>query len=573
MIRFRRITGFAAPYDRRRLPQIERLFARAFKAEGYPFSTIETMIENSEQLDFEPILLVAENMRRQITGLSFSFYFQDLRLAYLQYIASDPARSRRGVGGAIYEALRELLVARGARGLFLDIAPIEREQVGDRKALSLNRRRLRFYEQYGARAVEGSNWDRPNPRNNRESTALLFDPLGRERPLPRAEARKAVRRILRAQYGFDDDSSYLAGVVRSFKHDPVRLRAPQRPTPLPPAPKGVTLTRLHVVVAERHDIHHLREKGYVERPARVNAILRGLEGLPIERVAMQAFDDDNVTAVHDERLVGFLKAAQDRLPPDTVVYAETFPPRNKDRLPSTLPEQAGYFSFDTYSPVTRNSYAAARAAVDCALTGARRVLDGASLAYALCRPPGHHAERSAFGGFCYLNNAAIAAHYLSRRGRVALLDVDYHHGNGAEEIFYRRRDVLTVSLHGDPSFEYPNFAGFADETGQAAGLGFNLNLPLPRGTEDAAYLAALDSALERVTTYGPEFLIVSLGFDTMRGDPTGSFLVTSHGMLGIGERIGRLGLPTLVVQEGGYSLRNLRLGAHSFFSGLARSWI
>ena len=214
---------------------------------------------------------------------------------------------------------------------------------------------------------------------------------------------------------------------------------------------------------------------------------------------------------------------------------------------------------------------AARQAVDVALTGAEDVLRGRRVAYALCRPPGHHAERRSFGGFCYFSNAAIAAQFLSRHGSVAMLDVDYHHGNGAQDIFYNRRDVLTVSLHGHPNHSYPYFSGFADEQGAGPGKGFNYNFPLPEGTDETLYLQTLDKAVKHIERFKATFLIVCLGFDTMKGDPTGSFVLRAASLRQIGRRIGQLRLPTLVVQEGGYSLRNLRQGVVSFFTGLSEA--
>lgn len=230
---------------------------------------------------------------------------------------------------------------------------------------------------------------------------------------------------------------------------------------------------------------------------------------------------------------------------------------------------AGYYCIDTFTPLGKNAYDAARAAVDVALTAASLVRGGTHTAYALCRPPSHHAERRVFGGFCYLNNAAIAAHFLSWEGRVAVLDIDFHHGNGTQDIFYQRADVLTLSLHGHPNFAYPYFSGFADELGEGEGKGFNRNYPLPEETDERLYLASLDRAIKRLRTFAPTYLVVSLGLDTMKGDPTGTFSLRAQSMYEIGLRIGGLSWPTLIVQEGGYNLLNIRRGAAAFFTGLA----
>jgi acetoin utilization deacetylase AcuC-like enzyme len=207
-----------------------------------------------------------------------------------------------------------------------------------------------------------------------------------------------------------------------------------------------------------------------------------------------------------------------------------------------------------------------------ALTAAAQLLKGERFAYALCRPPGHHAERRIYGGFCFFNNSAIAANLLSRHGKVALLDIDYHHGNGAQDIFYARADILTVSIHGHPSHAYPNFSGYSDERGEGAGLGFNRNYPVEPPVDDLRYLDLLEKALHTVRVFAPRYLVLSVGFDIMCGDPTGSFAVTAQGIQRIGRRIGRLGLPTLIVQEGGYAIGNLRAGAHAFFVGLESAW-
>ena len=208
--------------------------------------------------------------------------------------------------------------------------------------------------------------------------------------------------------------------------------------------------------------------------------------------------------------------------------------------------------------------------MDCALTAAEAVLAGDRLAYALVRPPGHHAERHAFGGFCYFNNAAVAAQYLSRYGHVAVLDIDYHHGNGTQDIFYHRSDVLTVSLHGHPSFAYPYFSGFRDEEGVGAGAGSNLNLPLQEHLSPDQYREALTTALKRIARHHPAFLVVAAGFDTATGDPTGTWQHKRHDFHVIGEMLGAQGYPTLVVQEGGYRVRTLGGNVRAFFEGLVQ---
>jgi acetoin utilization deacetylase AcuC-like enzyme/ribosomal protein S18 acetylase RimI-like enzyme len=246
-----------------------------------------------------------------------------------------------------------------------------------------------------------------------------------------------------------------------------------------------------------------------------------------------------------------------------------FPIRNAARPPKEKTVRAGYFCIDTFTPLNREAHLAARRGVDCALTAAEQILEGAPVAYALVRPPGHHAERHVFGGFCYFNNSAIAAHYLSRYGNVAVLDIDYHHGNGTQDIFYERSDVLTVSIHGHPSFAYPYFAGFRDETGRGRGSGYNLNIPLSETISPTDHKEALRTALRRIARYAPAYLVVAVGFDTAKGDPTGTWANGAEDFEAIGRMIGGEGYPTVVVQEGGYRVRTLGTNARRFFMGLA----
>jgi acetoin utilization deacetylase AcuC-like enzyme len=244
---------------------------------------------------------------------------------------------------------------------------------------------------------------------------------------------------------------------------------------------------------------------------------------------------------------------------------------NREAFPSAWPARGmtparlddieaalGYYAFDTATPLVAGTWDAARQAADCALTAAQFVLRGERAAFALCRPPGHHAAADTYGGYCFLNNAAIAAQHMVDRGRrVAILDVDMHHGNGTQAIFYGRDDVLTVSLHGDPADFYPHFSGFAEETGAGAGEGFNLNLPMPAGTLWPAYAEALDVACARIRAFAPDTLVVPLGVDTVTDDPAGGFRLEGADFTRLGAALGRLKLPTLFTMEGGYRLDTL----------------
>jgi acetoin utilization deacetylase AcuC-like enzyme len=240
-----------------------------------------------------------------------------------------------------------------------------------------------------------------------------------------------------------------------------------------------------------------------------------------------------------------------------------------DVAPRHIRGLLGYYSFDGGAGFVAGTYAAIRAALDSALTGADLVADGAPVAFSLGRPPGHHAGSRFAGGYCYVNNAACAAESLIGRGaaRVAILDVDYHHGNGTQEIFYGRSDVLFVSIHADPDVAYPYFLGRPDETGTGAGEGFTHNLPLPVGSGWDAWGAALGVAAERIAAFSPDAVVVSLGVDTYVGDPISKFRLETTDYPAIGRRIAKLGRPTLFVMEGGYAVEAIGVNAVGVLQG------
>jgi acetoin utilization deacetylase AcuC-like enzyme len=257
-------------------------------------------------------------------------------------------------------------------------------------------------------------------------------------------------------------------------------------------------------------------------------------------------------------------AQRDALP--SVWPVRTF---RADKLPDNFAARMGLFSYDAGSPLTSGTWVASRAGACCALAAARAVRQGARGAFALSRPPGHHAGADFFGGYCFLNNAAIAAQSLRDDGldKVAILDIDYHHGNGTQAIFYERGDVFFASLHGNPSTEYPFFLGYADELGEGDGLGCNLNLPLARGTGFAIWREALAQALRAVRAFGAEVLVVSLGVDTFAGDPISGFGLQSSDYLRVGEDIAGAGLPTVFVFEGGYAVAEIGVNAVNVLEG------
>ncbi len=303
---------------------------------------------------------------------------------------------------------------------------------------------------------------------------------------------------------------------------------------------------------------------YLENPDRMDRILTALKKTDwAEFEAPVDFGLDPILAVHDKEYIAFLASAwtewlasdhEAAASPETHAFIPaTFALRRTTRVPKTLLGKAGYYMMDLSADIVEHTYSAALVSANCALSAASAIVDGSSSVFALCRPPGHHAGKDYAGGYCFINNASVAANWLSAKGKVALLDIDYHAGNGTQDIFYDRSDVLTISIHGDPDFEYPHFIGFADETGAGAGLGFHKNFPLPAGTDDEHYLAALDEALAMIRAFAPRYLVLSTGMDTFDGDPLGKFKVTRNGFAEIGKSIAALNLPTVVVMEGGYA--------------------
>ena len=311
----------------------------------------------------------------------------------------------------------------------------------------------------------------------------------------------------------------------------------------------------------QHDPQHFLSLGVArpspEHPERINRLLAGAKAAGCEMRAPSDAGLAPLAAVHTPDYLDFLRTIHGRWQQMEGAGPEVIPnvhPRRRIDSYTTSPVgQAGHHQADTACPIGEHTWEAAYWSAQCAIAGADVICEGEWTTYALCRPPGHHAFGDQAGGFCFLNNAGIAAQRLLETGhRPAILDVDVHHGNGTQGMFYDRSDVLTVSLHTDPDGFYPFFWGHAQERGEGAGLGYNLNLPLTRGIQDDAYLGALETALERVQTFGCTALIVALGLDAHESDPFQGMGLSTPGFARIGTAIAGLGLPTLLVQEGGY---------------------
>lgn len=572
MFRIRRIYDNSLAIDRDAIGQVQDLLRQQFSAlQEQEIADLARKLADPFRNRLRTILFVAEDSRHHIKGFAILNHAQDLHFCYLDFISVEPITTG-GIGGALYSRVREEARLLKAVGIFMECLPDDPAICADRHLLKQNKARLRFYERFGAMPIIGTAYETPLKEGDGCPPYLLFDGIGTTGQLKRDYARKVVHAILTRKYGNRCSPEYIELVVASFQDDPVLLRQPRylvstRPTTRVPA---INIDqRIALVVNEGHDIHHIHERGYVEAPVRISSILKGImpTGL-FDAIAPRHFPEKHIKAVHDSAFVEYLKRMCLTIEPGKSVYPYVFPIRNAARPPKEMPVRAGYYCIDTFTPLNRNAYKAAKGAVDCALTAARQVLEGYRLSYALVRPPGHHAERRVFGGFCYFNSAAVAAHFLSGYGRVAVLDVDYHHGNGTQDIFYERSDVLTVSIHGHPRFAYPYFSGFVEERGADNGLECNRNYPLPEILDGAAYHKILARALRRITAFKPKCLVIALGLDTVRNDPTGTWSLNPTDLRTNGSMIGSLQVPTVVVQEGGYRSRSLGANARSFFLGL-----
>ena len=337
----------------------------------------------------------------------------------------------------------------------------------------------------------------------------------------------------------------------------------------------------HVQHAPQHEFFRGERVPCFESPARARFVQKQLMA---RGHVLREPDADSLMVlaqVHTARYLAFLEGAwadwlalepgnADRQP-----FPSVWPVRSlrADVEPANFTARLGLYSMDNGSPLCAGTWAAAKAGADAAVSATRLLRAGEHAVFCATRPPGHHAGADFMGGYCFLNNAAVAAQALRTQGcrRVAVLDVDYHHGNGTQSLFYERADVLFVSLHGDPRTEYPFYLGHADETGRGAGEGFNLNLPLPAGSAASTWFEALDVACARIARHGADALVVSLGLDTFAGDPISTFALQADDFSRLGERLGRLGMPTVFVLEGGYAAAELGENAVNVIEGFEQA--
>jgi len=331
--------------------------------------------------------------------------------------------------------------------------------------------------------------------------------------------------------------------------------------------------------APEHEFFRGERVPCFETPARAEIVCRELAARGHTLQLPTADSRPLLAKVHEARYLSFIESAWNQWlaadPANARVqpFPSVWPIRTlrSDEEPANFIARLGLYSFDNGTPISAGTWQAAKAGADAAASAAGLIAGGERHVFCATRPPGHHAGRDFMGGYCFINNAAVAAEALRSHGcaRVAVLDVDFHHGNGTQAIFYDRADVLVVSIHGDPRTEYPFYSGYVDETGTGEGKGCNRNLPLPRGTEADAWFAAFDSAAATLARFGAEALVVSLGLDTFAGDPISGFRLQSDDYLRLGGALARLDLPAVLILEGGYATAELGINAANVIDGIA----
>lgn len=308
---------------------------------------------------------------------------------------------------------------------------------------------------------------------------------------------------------------------------------------------------------------------YPEVPERARILLQGARKAGAQVHATRGFEDEHITVVHTPRYLKFLTQAYGKWMRVKGAFPEVMPSvrpvERPARYPRAITGRAGWHLMDFSCPLTEKTFDAVRASANTALTAAELVAGGEPMAYALTRPPGHHAYADRAGGFCYLNNTALAAEYLRRSfARVAILDIDVHHGNGTQSIFYARDDVLTVSVHANPAQFYPFYYGYENQLGSGAGKGFNLNIPVPVKSDDDVWLGAVQHAVEAVGEYDPSALVIALGLDAHKSDPLKGGAMSTEGFARLARVIAGLKRPSVIVQEGGYQSAELAENLASF---------
>ncbi|PKP18613.1 MAG: acetylpolyamine amidohydrolase [Bacteroidetes bacterium HGW-Bacteroidetes-21] len=575
MIRIRKISNPLLNVNAHRIEQVKEVLKIQFpglsekKAEEFV-----NQLTDSLKYKFQTSLFVAEDINDKLRGFAILMYMPDLSFCFLDFIAVIPGKSSSGIGGAIYERVKEEAISLNVSGLFFECLPDDPALCENKENLLQNKKRLAFYEKFGARPIINTKYEAKVNPDDDCPPYLVLDNLGKNETISKITAKKIFRAILERKHSEYCDETYIKMVTESITDETLELRPfiYKKKLSIDPHKEILDKNKILLYVNDNHSIHHIKERGYVESPVRIKNILKELDktGLFIKGKVSE-YPDRMVLNVHNKEYFEYLKNVCKSMSPGKSVYPYVFPIRNAVRAPKLLSVRAGYYCFDTFTPINQNAFLAARAGVNCVLSATDEIISGKPSAYVLTRPPGHHAEKSAFGGFCYFNNCAIAAERLSNIGTVAILDIDYHHGNGQQQIFYHRKDVLTISIHGHPSFAYPYFSGFIDEKGDKDGLGYNYNFPLKERITYEEYNKTLLKCMSLIKKFNPMFLVVALGLDTAKNDPTGTWDFTNEHFNNTGTLIGSLKYPTIIVQEGGYKTHSLGVVAKHFFNGFYKS--
>ncbi len=438
MIRIRRVVDDAAPGDAELIARAGTLLRGAFpEAPAGLLDDLAAKLRDPFKQGFRVQLYVSETRQGRLRGAALTSVDPSIPVMILDWVASAPGETG-GVGGALVGAILHDAGQLGCVGVFLECLPDDPAEVDDPATLRDNVRRLRFYERFGARPLVDNLYRAPIDPEDRGMPWLVVAPVLGEETLTAEPVQRTVRAILERKYGWLCPPAHVERVVASFQ-DPITLRLP-RYLPRPPARREIDPEqRVALVVHDTHADHRVRERGYVEAPTRIARIESALlhSGL-VEPTAIQAWPRDALQAVHDPAYLAWLESTAAAIRPGRRVLPYVFPVRNAARRPVDPELHAGYYCIDTFTPLHRDIFRIALRGTEVARTAAQAAWTRRGLAYALVRPPGHHAERALYGGFCYLNNVAVAAEHLRLAGasRVAILDVDYHHGNGQQQIFY-----------------------------------------------------------------------------------------------------------------------------------------
>jgi acetoin utilization deacetylase AcuC-like enzyme len=571
MIRIRKISNPLIETNKKRIEEVQEVIKKQFPAisEKKASEFIEQLLDPLKYKSLTS-LFVAEDINNKLKGFALLMYMPDINFCYLDFIAVVPGKSSSGTGGALYGRIREEALSLNSKGIFFECLPDDPELCNDKSVLEENRKRLAFYERFGARPIINTKYETKVKPEDDCPPYLVFDKLDSNKELRKNSLKKIIRAILERKYSDYCDDNYIRMVTGSVKDEEVQLR-PFIYLKRPEKNRQIDINnknKIFLYINEKHAIHHIKERGYVESPVRIKSIKKELisTNLFIEKKP-EEYPEKFILSVHDKGYFNYFKKVCSGIPEGKSIYPYIFPIRNAVRAPKEWSVRAGYYCFDTFTPLNKNAFIAAKSGVDCALSAADDLISGKSAVYVLTRPPGHHAEKALFGGFCYFNNCAIAAERLSKVGTVAILDIDFHHGNGQQQIFYGRDDILTISVHGDPSFAYPYFSGFEDEKGEDIGMGFNYNFPLPETVTYDDYKKTIIKCIKIIKKFKPHFFIVAFGLDTAKNDPTGTWSFTYNDLFNTGKLLGTMNYPTIFIQEGGYKTNTLGIYAKNFFNG------